>query len=87
MNACNLFIPCYFNCDYALTFNYLNYFKEAWIYSQMLLLSGLIYHESTYNTAITVKERESDVRITTVTPYLALTGELWCAYCEDFGEN
>ena len=30
---------------------------------------------------------ESDIRITTGTPYLALTGELWGVYCEDFGEN
>ena len=32
-------------------------------------------------------ESESDIRITTDTPYLALTGELWGVYCEDFGEN
>ena len=32
-------------------------------------------------------ERESDIRITTDTPYLALTGELWGVFCEDFGEN
>ena len=30
---------------------------------------------------------ESDIRITTDTPYLALTGELWGVYCEDLGEN
>ena len=30
---------------------------------------------------------ESDIRLTTDTPYLALTGELWGVYCEDFGEN
>ena len=36
---------------------------------------------------ITVAESESDVRITTVTPYLALTDELWGVYCEEFGEN
>ena len=29
----------------------------------------------------------SDIRITTDTPYLALTGELWGAYYEDFGES
>ena len=32
-------------------------------------------------------ENESDIRIITDTPYLALTGELWAVYCEDFGEN
>ena len=36
-----------------------------------------------------VAERESDIRITTVTPYLNLTGtgDLWDVYCEDLGEN
>ena len=29
----------------------------------------------------------SEFRITTDTPYLALTGELWGVYCEDFGQN
>ena len=32
-------------------------------------------------------ETESDIKITTDTPYLALTGEIWGVYCEDFGEN
>ena len=32
-------------------------------------------------------EGELDIRITAVTPYLALTGELWVVYFEDFGEN
>ena len=47
----------------------------------------LIYHDITYDTVITVTESESDVRITTGTPYLALTGELWGVSCEDLGEN
>ena len=34
-----------------------------------------------------VSESESDIRITTETPYLTLTGELWGVYCEDLGEN
>ena len=41
-----------------------------------VILTGLIYHDITYDTAITVAESESDIRITTDTPYLALTGEL-----------
>ena len=57
------------------------------MHSQVPLLRGLIYHDITYDTAITVAESESDIIITTDTPYLALTGELWDAYCEDFGEN
>ena len=32
-------------------------------------------------------ESESDIRITTVTSYLALTGELWGVYYEEFGGN
>ena len=32
-------------------------------------------------------ESESDIRITTDTPYLALTDELWSVYFENFGEN
>ena len=31
-------------------------------------------------------ESESDIRITTSILYLALTGELWGVYCDDFGE-
>ena len=32
-------------------------------------------------------ESESDIKITTDIPYLALTGELYGVCCEDFGEN
>ena len=32
-------------------------------------------------------ESESDIIITTDTPYLALSGELLDVYCEDLGEN
>ena len=46
-----------------------------------------MYHDITYDTAITVAEGELDIRITTDTPYLALTGELWVIYCEDLGKD
>ena len=36
---------------------------------------------------MTVTERISDFEITADTPHLALTGELWCVYCEDLREN
>ena len=36
---------------------------------------------------ITMAENESDIGITTNTPYLAFTGELWGVYCEHFGFN
>ena len=41
-------------------------------YSQMPLQRGLIYHNITYDTAITVAESDWDIRITTDTPYLEL---------------
>ena len=53
----------------------------------MPLKHGLIYHNITQGTVITVAERASDIRITTVTTYLALTGELWGVYCENIWEN
>ena len=39
-----------------------------------------------YDTVIAVAESESDIRITTNTLYLALTGERSGVYCEDFGD-
>ena len=36
---------------------------------------------------MTAAEHESDFKLTTDTPYLALTGELWSVFCEDIGEN
>ena len=34
-----------------------------------------------------VAESDSDIRITTDTPYLALTGDLWGVYFEELGGN
>ena len=45
-------------------------------YSQVPSQCGIIYHDITRDTAITVTESESDIRITTDTTYLALMGEL-----------
>ena len=36
---------------------------------------------------MTETELKSDFKLITHTPYLALTGELWGVYCEDFREN
>ena len=52
-------------------------------YSQVPLQRGLIYHDITYGTAITVTESESVIRNTKDT----LTGELCGVNFEDFGEN
>ena len=38
-------------------------------------------------TTMTAAERQSDLKLTTDIPYLALTGELWGVYCEDLGQN
>ena len=68
-------------CTYAYTY------IQKYIYSQVPLKHGLIYHGITYDTAIGVPENESDIRITTDTPYFTLTGKLWGVYYENFGEN
>ena len=36
---------------------------------------------------MTATERKSDFELITDTPYLALAGELWAVFFEDFGEN
>ena len=36
---------------------------------------------------MTAAERKSDFKLTTDTPYLALTGDLWGVYYENFEEN
>ena len=36
---------------------------------------------------MTPVEHESDFKLTTDTPYLGLTGELWSVCCEEIGEN
>ena len=39
------------------------------------------------DTSMTAPEPKSDFKLTTDTPYLALTSELWGVYCDDLGEN
>ena len=51
-------------------------------YSQVPLIS-----HNTSDTAITMTESESPIRITRDTPCLALTSELWGVYCKDLWEN
>ena len=46
-------------------------------YTQVPIYRVLIDNDITYDTTIAVVESESDIRITNVTPYLDLTGELW----------
>ena len=46
------------------------------------------YNAVQYNiSVVTEVEYKSEFVSTKDTPYLTLTGELWCAFCEDFGEN
>ena len=46
-----------------------------------------IYHDIVISIAMRTVERKSDFKLTTDTPYLALTGELWAVHCEELGEN
>ena len=46
-----------------------------------------IYHFTICSNVMKRKEHKSDIELTKVTPYLALTGELWSVHCEDLGEN
>ena len=55
-----------------------------------LFLSGILSGTSTKFeslNAMRIAEHKSDFKLTTNTPYLALTDELWDVYCEDFEEN
>ena len=45
------------------------------------------YHDNIHVTGLTAAELKSNFELTTYTPYLALTGELWGVCCEDFEEN
>ena len=55
-------------------------------YSRVPLQRGLI-HDITYSTLVTDAQHKSKFVFITDTPFLALTGELWAVYCEEFGEN
>ena len=51
---------------------------------EMPLLHGPIYYDIPYNT---VAECKPEFKLSKDTPYLALMGELWDVYYEDFREN
>ena len=44
-------------------------------------------HDSTYITTRSEFKYELEFEHTKDTPYLALTGELWGVFCEDFGKK
>ena len=52
------------------------------IFSAIIMQSNLLWFYMRH-----CGNSELDFRITTYTLYLALTGELWGVYCEDFREN
>ena len=54
-------------------------------YGQVPLQRGLIYH-ITFGAAMTATECKSEFELTTDTPYLTLTGQLWGVYVEYFEE-
>ena len=60
--------------------------KYGTIYQSYIQLRALITQSnlSSYGTAMTAIERKSDLKLTTDTPYLALTGKLWGVYYVNF---
>ena len=46
-----------------------------------------VRHNIAYITAVTEVENKSEFETTKVTPYLAVTGELWGVFSTNFGEN
>ena len=47
----------------------------------------LQYNDIAYISAVTEVQYKSEFESTKDTPYLALMGELWGVFCEDFREN
>ena len=62
-------------------------FQAKIIYYILFSHRTLIYHEITQGTAMTATNCKPDFKLTTDTPYLALTGELWAVYYDIFEEN
>ena len=55
-----------------------------------IIYSGVhspIWHDLVHITTVTGAEYECKFEPTKDTPYLALTGELWGVFCDNFGEN
>ena len=69
------------------TGNFLKTFLQFYVYDLRFKAAGLTTFLIEFWTLWTMAESESDIRITTVTPYLTLTGELLGVFCDDFGEN
>ena len=44
-------------------------------------------HDIAFSTAVIEPQHKLEFELTNITPYLALTGELWGIYCTDLGEN
>ena len=59
------------------------------IHSRVPLQCSLTYHDiiSVNVNAVTEVKHRAEFVLSSDTPYLTLTGELWSVYCEDFGEN
>ena len=51
------------------------------------VISGPIWHDMEYITAVAEMEYKSEFEPTKYIPYLALTGEVWDVLCRDFEEN
>ena len=56
-------------------------------YSGVPLQRGIILHKIAHIAAVPNVEYKWELEATNDTPYLALTGELWGGFCDDFREN
>ena len=65
----------------------MKFWSRKILFQSCAFICGSIYNDIIYSTALTAAEHQSDFELTTDTPYLTLTGELWGVTCEDLGEN
>ena len=72
-------------CDSPFSFS-INVIHQIRIQS-ITVISRSNFHDITYGTSMTVAKPRSDFKLTTDTPYLAITGELWGFCCKDMRGN
>ena len=80
---CNVWVP--FVSSYYYCFTLVN--TLLYIIQSSAAIMQSIFHEITYGTVMTVAEPRSDFILTTDTPYLTLTGELWNVCWKDIREH
>ena len=70
-------------CNYWWT-NGNEMFRVHCVYSRVPLWRGPLYYNILYCSKVTDVDNESGFIFTKYTPYLAIAGELWGVYCENF---